>query len=101
MENRTYTKSFSYLKDYNTDEYIILNEPITFQIEMDSNGIYYSNDEYNIYAYGKSQKDAEQDVFNEFELQYKEYAMENDNKLDENAKKLKYRLLAVFGGKNA
>lgn len=101
MANKSYTKSFSYLKDCNTNRCIYLNEPITFQISIDSDGVYYSNEEYNIYAYGKNQKEAEQDIFNEFELQYKEYAMEDDKNLDKNARQLKQKLLNIYGEENA
>ncbi len=101
MEQRPYTKKVSYLKNYITNEYIYLNFPITFEINIDSNGFYYTNEEYNIYAYGVTQTEAELDIFNEFELQYKEYAMEKDENLDKNAKKLKYKLHNIFEGTNA
>ena len=97
MVNKSYTKSFLYLKDYKTNRCIYLNEPIIFKIDIDANGFYYSSEEYNIYAYGKNQKSAEQDIFNEFELQYKEYAMEDDENLDKNARELKQRLLNIYG----
>ena len=101
MEKKPYTKKISYLKNYITNEYIYLNFPIIFEINIESNGFYYTNKEYNIYAYWTTQEDAELDIFNEFEFQYKEYAMESDENLDKNAKELKYKLLAIFGGKNA
>lgn len=35
---------------------IYLKKPILFKMTSDKNGIYYDNEEYNIYAYGKTQE---------------------------------------------
>ena len=42
---------------------IYLKKPILFKMTSDENGIYYDSDEYNIYAYGKTQEEAMQDVY--------------------------------------
>lgn len=102
MINRSvYDISFSELKNTKVGEYIKLKGIIEFKIEIDQNGFYYSSEEYNIFAYGKTQQDVENDVFDEFMIQYNLYANENDRDLDKNARILKYKLLKIYGGKNA
>lgn len=102
MINRNvYNISFSELKNKKSGEYIKLKGIIEFKIEIDKNGFYYSNEEYNIFAFGETQRDVEDDVFDEFMIQYNFYTNENDNDLDKNARILKYKLLKIYGGKNA
>lgn len=101
MNKRVLNKSFFELKNSMTGECITLNKTINFKIEVDENGFYYINDDYNIYAYGITQKEAEDNILEEFKIQYMFYALEDDDKLDDNAKKLKYNLLKVYGGNNA
>lgn len=94
-------KSFFELRNEKIGKYIKLNEGIKFKIEIDENGFYYSNDEYNIYAYGMTQEEAENDIFDEFIIQYEAYALEKDENLDDNSKILKNKLLRVYGGNDA
>jgi len=101
VDKNSLNKSFSELKNSITGEYIKLNGTINFKIEIDEKGFYYTNDEYNIYAYGITQNEAENDILEEFKIQYEFYALEDDDKLDENAKRLKYNLLKIYGDKNA
>lgn len=102
MINRNiYNISFSELKNKKSGEYVKLKSTIEFKIEIDKNGFYYSNEEYNIFAFGETQRDVEDDVFDEFMIQYNFYTKENDNDLDKNARILKYKLLKIYGGKNA
>lgn len=102
MINRNiYNISFSELKNKKSGEYVKLKSTIEFKIEIDKNGFYYSNEEYNIFAFGETQRDVEDDVFDEFMIQYNFYTNENDNDLDKNARILKYKLLKIYGGKNA
>lgn len=93
--------SFSELKNSITGEVIKLNKAINFKIDIDENGFYFSNDEFNIYAYGATQTEVQNDILEEFKEQYNFYAKEKDENLDDNAKKLKYSLLKIYGGKNA
>lgn len=95
INKNSLNKSFLKLKNSLTGECIILKKTINFKIEIDENGFYYINDDYNIYAYGKTQIEAENNILEEFKEQYYFYALEDDDKLDDNAKKLKYRLLKI------
>lgn len=95
-----FSKQIQLLKNKETGDIIRLKKPITFEIDVDEDGIYYSNSEYNIYASGVTQKDVEDSLFEEFMFIYNSYAKESDNNLDENAKKLKYKLLRIYGDNN-
>ncbi|MGN1298229.1 MAG: hypothetical protein ACI4VH_07480 [Clostridia bacterium] len=101
INRNSLNKSFLELKNDITGECIELNKAINFKIEIDKNGFYYSNDDYNIYAYGETQREAENNILEEFKIQYESYALEKDEKLDNNAKILKNNLLMIYGGKNA
>ncbi len=94
-------KEFLVLKNNITNEMIRLNDKIVFEIEIDENGFYYSNSKYNIYAFGETQEEVENNLLEEFMIQYKAYAMEKNENLDENALKLKEDLLSIYGGNNA
>ena len=95
--NRIYTIPFFELKNSVTKECINLTKPLMFKIEVNKEGFYYTNEEYNIYAYGETQKEAEIDVLEEFKIQYKSYALEDDINLDKKAKILKKKLLDICG----
>ena len=99
--NSVYYKKMQILENKETGENVKLKFPMIFKIEVDKNGIYYSNDEYNLYASGETQAEAENDVFEEFMINYCAYAREKDNLLDTNAKNLKYKLLKICGDFNA
>lgn len=94
-------KEFLVLKNNITNEMIQLNDKIVFEIEIDENGFYYSNSKYNIYAFGETQEEVENNLLEEFMIQYKAYALEKNENLDKNALKLKENLLSIYGGTNA
>lgn len=75
---------------------IYLKKPILFKMTSDENGIYYDNEEYNIYAYGKTQEEAMQDVYDCFQMIYAVYGLEDDNVLSESAKSFKYKVLDIY-----
>lgn len=77
-------------------ETIYLNYPIVFKIEVDENGIYYINEKYNLYVYGASQSEAEDNLVESFKEQVMAFGFEEDSKLDENAKLLKAELLKIY-----
>lgn len=95
--NIPHYKQMNVLENKSTGSKIKLKKPIMFRIEVDKNGIYYNNDEYNIYACGNTQGEAENDVYEEFLFNYESYAEEDDDRLDEKAKLLKYKLLKICG----
>ncbi len=96
MTNKEYVKSFTELYDVAHDKKVKLSKKIDFIITSDEDGFYYTNQLYNIFVYGKTQTDAENNLFEELKFQYDSYVTENDNNLDSNAKKLKYNLLSLF-----
>lgn len=100
-DNDIQKKQMSVLENKNTGETIKLRTPILFKITTDSEGIYYENEEYNIYACGHNQDEVEHDVYDEFISNYKAYAKERDELLDEKAQKLKYKILNICGAINA
>lgn len=75
---------------------IYLKKPILFKMTSDKNGIYYDSEEYNIYAYGKTQEEAMQDVYDCFQMIYSVYGLEDDNILSESAKSFKYKVLGIY-----
>ncbi|MBQ9607840.1 MAG: hypothetical protein IJV15_00175 [Lachnospiraceae bacterium] len=93
-------KGFDYFEDSNGN-IIKLNSKILFTIEIDENGFYYSNDKYNIYTFGETQKEAENNLYECFLVQFESYALEEDEKLDDKALLLKKDLLAIYGDYNA
>ena len=101
INKNSLNKSFTELKNAVTNERILLKNPIVFDIEIGEDGFYFINDDYNIYAYGSTQAEAENNIFEEFEDQYRFYALEDDQKLDDNAKIIKNNLLTVYGGRDA
>ncbi len=96
MEKSEYQKSFIELYDVDQDKMVRLSKSIEFVISSDEDGFYYSNEEYNVYVYGKTQNDAENNLLCELKFQYHSYVFENDCDLDTNAQKLKYKLLSLF-----
>lgn len=72
---------------------ITLNRVYEFTIEYEDGIFYLSNSKLNIYVYGETIKKAEKNIGIEFINQYLIYANEKDDKLDNNAKKLKNELL--------
>lgn len=100
-DNGVQKKQMSVLEDKNTGKTIKLRTPICFKITTDSEGIYYECEEYNLYACGRTQEETEQDVYDEFISNYKAYAEEQDDLLDEKAKQLKYKILNICGAINA
>lgn len=94
-------KEFLILKNNITNEMVKLKDKIVFQIEIDENGFYYSNAKYNIYAYGETQEEVENNLLEEFMIQYNSYALEKDENLDEKALVLKDNLLSIYGEYNA
>lgn len=89
-------KIFYCLFDKSTGQYIKLKKEIVFFITCDKYGFYYTNEDYNIYVYGENQDDAENNLYEELIIQYNIYALEKDDLLDSNAKKLKYNLLSLL-----
>lgn len=98
MENNVSIKRLSELCNKETGEIIILNHPITFRIEIDEDGIYYNSDKYNLYVYGETQSDAENNLVDAFKDQIEIFGKELDVNLDENARRLKRNLLEVYSG---
>lgn len=96
MNNNQYIKSFTELYDVQHDRQIKLAKKIDFIIASDEDGFYYSNKMYNTFVYGQTQKQAENNLYEELKFQYENYALEEDNDLDTNAKKLKNNLLSLF-----
>lgn len=97
MNNKEYVKSFAELYDVAHDKLIKLSKKIDFIITSDEDGFYYTNKNYNIYVYGETQKEAEDLLYEELKFQFDNYALEEDDKLDTNAKRLKNNLLSLFG----
>lgn len=75
---------------------IYLKKPILFKMTSDKNGIYYDSEEYNIYAYGKTQEEAMQDVYDCFQMIYEGYGLAEDNILAEEFKSFKYKVLGIY-----
>lgn len=94
------SKKFTYFEN-DKNNIIELRFPIEFFIETDENGFYYINKKYNLYVFGETQKEVESKIYDEFLRQYEFYAKDDDVNLDNNAKKLKYDLLSVYGGISA
>ncbi len=69
---------------------IYLKKPILFKMTSDENGIYYDSEEYNIYAYGKTQEEVMQDVYDCFQMIYEGYG------LAEESKAFKYKVLDIY-----
>ena len=98
MEKNEYIlKKFNKLHNTITGKTLTLTNQITFKIEIEPEGFYYSNEKYNIYAFGISQEDAENNLLDEFLIQYNAYALEKDEMLDHNAQVLKRDLLSIYG----
>lgn len=86
----------SYIKSSKYNKIIYLKKPILFKMTSDKNGIYYDSEEYNIYAYGKTQEEAMQDVYDCFQMIYEGYGLEDDNILAEESKSFKYKVLGIY-----
>ena len=86
----------SYIKSSKYNKIIYLKKPILFKMTSDKNGIYYDSEEYNIYAYGKTQEEAMQDVYDCFQMIYEGYGLEDDNILAEESKVFKYKVLGIY-----
>lgn len=98
MEKNEYIlKKFNKFHNTITGKTLTLTNQITFKIEIEPEGFYYSNDKYNIYAFGINQEDAENNLLDEFLIQYNAYALEKDENLDHNAQTLKRDLLSIYG----
>lgn len=76
---------------------IFLSHPIFFNVEADSDGFYYSNTEYGIVSGGETQRSAKENIIVELNALYDLYAREEDDRLDENARALKRRLIDLLG----
>ena len=87
---------FSFL--LSTKWQIKLNSAIVFKIEVENCGFYYINEKYNIYAFGETQEEVENNLFDAFMDQYESYALEKDENLTEKSLILKDNLLKIFGG---
>ena len=96
VQNKKYIKEFSELFDEKNLKKVTLLKSIKFIITADEEGFYYSNKQYNLYVYGENQKEAENNILDELLFQYNSYAFEDDDKLDSNAKRLKYNLLSII-----
>lgn len=89
--------SYKELKELSNDKEIIyLNNPISFKIEADNDGIYYINKKYNLYVYGQNQLEAEANLVEAFRDQMICFCYDDDVNLDDNAKLLKQSLLGIF-----
>lgn len=86
----------SYIKSSKYNKIIYLKKPIMFKMTSDENGIYYDSEEYNIYAYGKTQEEAMQDVYDCFQMIYEGYGLADDNILAEESKAFKYKVLGIY-----
>lgn len=86
----------SYIKSSKYNKIIYLKKPILFKMTSDENGIYYDSEEYNIYAYGKTQEEAMQDVYDCFQMIYEGYGLADDNILAEESKAFKYKVLGIY-----
>ena len=89
-------KIFTELYDYESKSYVKLSTSVEFVVSSDEYGFYYSNDVYNVHAYGETQEEAEKQLYAELMHQYNSYAHDDDNYLDSRARKLKYNLLSLF-----
>lgn len=101
MQEQNYYTEIKELYDEENNQLITLNQPLILRIEVDKNGFYYINEKYNLYIYGITQDEAEKNIVKELKSQYIIYALEKDDNLDKNAKKLKYDLLSLMGENNA
>lgn len=68
-------------------------KPLPFQMERTDDGIILSNCESDLTAYGDSMENAESDLQSEIEMAWEEYALEDDSKMDNVARKYKRWLL--------
>lgn len=92
------SKQFLTLDDNRNNKKIKLNSAIVFKIEVENCGFYYINEKYNIYAFGETQEEVENNLFDAFMDQYESYALEKDENLTEKSLILKDNLLKIFGG---
>ena len=96
MNAKSYIKSFSELFDSRNGKNIQLLKRIDFNISSDEDGFYYTNRQYNIFVFGESQLDAENNIFDELMFQYNRYVFEKDEDLEKKKKRLKYDLLSLI-----
>ena len=100
VDKVSFYKIFNKLEK-NNSETIYLNYPLKFEIMTEEDGFYYSNKEFEIFAYGETQQKAEEDIYDEFKMAYQLYALESDDILDKNARILKKKILKIYGGSYA
>ena len=96
MNNKIVYKEFDMLSSEYSDIIVYLNFPIMFKIEVDETGFYYINERFNLYVYGSSQQEAENNLLGAFRDQVEAFCFEDDAFLDKNAQKLKRDLKEVY-----
>lgn len=96
MYNNNLYKELDVLSSNDSNTVLYLNFPISFKIEADENGFYYISEKYNLYVYGKTQDEAENNLLEAFKDQFEAFCFEEDVHLDKNAQILKKNLLEVY-----
>ncbi len=72
-----------------------LKKPISVQVEFIDGLWVYHNARLNLWGFGKAREEALRDLHENFAFLWREYAVEQDDALDETAQELKHRLLAL------
>lgn len=71
---------------------IYLSKALEFEVEYCKEGIYYTNEEYRIYAYGRNEAEAVMSIYNEIAMLYLNYTTADDKVLTKKAIELKHKL---------
>jgi hypothetical protein len=75
-----------------------LERPVMLEVEYADSLWVYHNETLNLWGHGERREDALRDLNENFAFLWREYAEEADDVLDESAKALKQRLLALGKG---
>lgn len=90
MNNEYYKKYNSIIID---GKKIFLTKPVILLVEQNNDGYFFLNKDINIIAGGKSFEEAEQNMYEEFLIQWELYADEKDENLTTKAQLIKKNLL--------
>lgn len=90
MNNKYYKKYDSIIID---GKRIVLLKPVVFLVEQSKEGCFLTNKNLNILANGKTFENAEEDMYEEFLIQWELYANEKDENLTPKAQVIKRNLL--------
>ncbi|MDD4187259.1 MAG: hypothetical protein PHX04_00580 [Bacilli bacterium] len=90
MKNEYYTSYKSIIID---GKPVFLLKDTIFLVEQTNDGYYFTNKDLNIISSGKKFEDAEQNMYEEFLIQWELYAVEKDENLTKRAQIIKKHLL--------